>query len=215
MTQPPIRPSVRFFAVASMAVLLSVLFLTANLYFLLSPAYVARQYTSLYERDQAALKSENAVPIINYLNKKTDEPPPELTTRERLHLADVRQLFELAAYISIVSALVLTFTFRTVKRLTGSREFPRLLGLAAATGSASLGFFLLAAAVNFDWIFDRFHLVFFAGDSWLFSADSTLIRLFPLEFWFGAAWDWALLTLLELAVLGAASLIVYRLRLAK
>jgi integral membrane protein (TIGR01906 family) len=208
MTLPPIRPFARLLTVFLTAVLLSVMLLTANLHFLLSPAYVAWQYSLRHEPGRAALDTDKATPIISYLSRKTDEPPP-MTVQERSHLADVRHLFELASYIAITSALILAFTLWTIKRIAGARELQRTLGLAAAAGSVCLGFFLLAAAINFNWIFNRFHLILFDADSWLFSPDSTLIRLFPLDFWFRAAGDWALLTLLELAVVGVVSFIVY------
>jgi integral membrane protein (TIGR01906 family) len=48
--------------------------------------------------------------------------------------------------------------------------------------------FTIALLAIFAWQtwFDSFHLIFFEPGSWLFSYSDTLIRLFPVEFWFDA-----------------------------
>src|SRR5690606_19251850 len=42
---------------------------------------------------------------------------------------------------------------------------------------------LVFLAVSFDQLFVYFHRLFFEDGTWTFSQSSTLIRLFPFEFW--------------------------------
>jgi uncharacterized membrane protein len=44
----------------------------------------------------------------------------------------------------------------------------------------------LLAVFAWQFWFNTFHLIFFKPGSWLFSYSDTLIRLFPVEFWFDA-----------------------------
>jgi len=44
----------------------------------------------------------------------------------------------------------------------------------------------LLAVFAWQFWFQTFHLFFFKPGSWLFSYSDTLIRLFPLKFWFDA-----------------------------
>ena len=46
-----------------------------------------------------------------------------------------------------------------------------------------LGTLLVFLAVCFDRLFENFHRIFFQDGTWTFSQSSTLIRLFPFEFW--------------------------------
>ena len=46
-----------------------------------------------------------------------------------------------------------------------------------------LGALLVFLAVSFDRLFEYFHRIFFQDGTWTFSQSSTLIRLFPFEFW--------------------------------
>jgi len=63
----------------------------------------------------------------------------------------------------------------------------------------------LAGMLNFDWFFTQFHLIFFEGDTWLFLATDTLIRLFPPQFWFDGSLIVGLLTLAQAAVVGGVA----------
>jgi integral membrane protein (TIGR01906 family) len=65
-------------------------------------------------------------------------------------------------------------------------------------GLLSSGIILgIAALAVFAWRlwFKVFHLFFFQPGSWLFSYSDTLIRLFPVEFWFDATLTISILSL--------------------
>jgi integral membrane protein (TIGR01906 family) len=61
----------------------------------------------------------------------------------------------------------------------------------------------LYIAIGFNSFFVTFHRVFFEGESWLFLWSDTLIRLFPLKFWYDVFLWLAGGTLVEAALLGA------------
>jgi integral membrane protein (TIGR01906 family) len=56
--------------------------------------------------------------------------------------------------------------------------------------------------LGFNTFFTAFHRVFFSGDTWLFNYTDTLIRLYPVQFWFDAATVIGLTTIAEAIVLG-------------
>ncbi len=63
----------------------------------------------------------------------------------------------------------------------------------------------LLAIFAWQFWFETFHLFFFKPGSWLFSYSDTLIRLFPVEFWFDATLTISVFSLaggLSLALIG-------------
>jgi integral membrane protein (TIGR01906 family) len=127
---------------------------------------------------------------------------PAFNAREIQHMRDVRWLFQRARVISWVALAVLLGGGVFLTRRDGHRLLtPPLLASVVAT-LASAGALGLYIVLNFNSFFTRFHLMFFAGETWLFRRDDTLIRLYPTDFWFDAAFIIAGLTVLELAVVG-------------
>jgi integral membrane protein (TIGR01906 family) len=89
-----------------------------------------------------------------------------------------------------------------------SRERQALATAIQSGGLLASGIIMVIALLAvFGWKFwfDSFHLFFFEPDSWLFAPSDTLIRLFPVEFWFDATLTVAALSLaggLLLALVG-------------
>jgi uncharacterized membrane protein len=78
---------------------------------------------------------------------------------------------------------------------------------------AILAVSLFAGLADFDSLFAAFHVVFFREGTWIFPAESLLIRLFPLRFWVvaGAAWGaFTVVAALVLIVVGRAGASVAR-----
>ena len=103
--------------------------------------------------------------------------------REASHMLDVKKvvkpsltvgylswfLFALLALISIAANQIPNF-------LQGIRYGTWiLLGIIGVIG--------IFAVISFWNFFSFFHTLFFEGESWIFSYNDTLIRLFPLRFW--------------------------------
>lgn len=91
---------------------------------------------------------------------------------ERSHLEDVRQVVKWLGRLSLV--LLVAF-LALLSRADASRVFTRgfllLLALAA-----------LLLIAPFDIVFEKFHGLLFAPGTWVFPAESTLIRMYPYEF---------------------------------
>ena len=173
--------------------------LTANLYLLLSPTYVNWQYSRLGENGQAAYaeRKTDTLAIVAYLRGRT-EKLPSMGLRERRHLTDVKAVFAFGFLAFKASLFLIIVALLGVARLESQPKIPnifRFVALSAVAGVSALLVAFSAMLANFDWAFERFHRLFFAGDSWLFTADSLLIRLFPLQFWIRAGLHWALLTM--------------------
>lgn len=121
------------------------------------------------------------------------------------HLLDVRAVISAARLATGAAALLLALY---VSVTIATHQLDRLsAGLRAAVallvGSVVLA--LIAAFADFEWLFTRFHGLFFRSGTWTFAADSMLIRLFPEPFWVASGASWAALVLLSAALLGAAA----------
>jgi integral membrane protein (TIGR01906 family) len=126
-------------------------------------------------------------------------------TREISHMADVQSVFQgiLRVWqLAFVLLVILGFVFWKM----GER-----MALAAslqAGGLLTSGIILtIALLAIFAWQtwFDLFHRFLFVPGSWLFSYSDTLIRLFPVKFWFDATLTISLLSFvggLLLALIG-------------
>ena len=130
---------------------------------------------------------------------------PVYNSREVGHMADVRSVFEgvfrawhLSLFLFVLLAIVL-WQRAGLEAVTASIQWSGLLTAAIIAVIAGLALFAWQT-----W-FDLFHRFFFASGSWLFAYSDTLIRLFPLRFWFDAVMTIALISLavgLLLALVG-------------
>jgi len=198
-TERPLGKAMQF--IFFIALLTSIL--TVNLYILLSPTYVTWQYSRLtVDPGSARPDTGKAVAIVDYLKHKTDRLPI-LSYKERSHLADVRNVFDLGVNAFKLAFAVLIVTTVLLVRSLPRRRVWRTLAVCGGIGIAILTGLSLAMLLNFNGLF-------FAGGSWLFSTDSLLIRLFPFQFWVRAGLHWALLTMSELAAIVVAAVIAGR-----
>jgi len=136
-----------------------------------------------------------------------DEHGPIYNERELRHMQDVKVLTEKAFPLQVLLGILLLILVGVMIYLGGESRRAALQGLvggAALTWVILVGLTLLVA-LNFDWFFTHFHLILFEGDTWLFPATDTLIRLFPPQFWFDAALLVGLLTLAQAAVVGGVA----------
>ncbi|MFH1446975.1 MAG: TIGR01906 family membrane protein [Chloroflexota bacterium] len=103
--------------------------------------------------------------------------------RELSHMADVKVLVQLMIKVWL-GISIFFFISGIVMYFAGWRDDLKI-GYKRG-GWASVGLvitMLLLVLVNFNQLFNWFHLLFFKGDTWLFYYSDTLIRLFPLRFW--------------------------------
>jgi len=121
------------------------------------------------------------------------------------HLLDVRTVIA-GARLATGNALLLLLVY--VGAAIAFRRLDRLReGLRAAAGMLSVAVLLavVAAFADFEWLFTRFHGLFFTSGTWTFPADSMLIRLFPESFWVASGACWAALVMLAAALLWAVA----------
>ena len=111
--------------------------------------------------------------------------PPLLVDRERSHMTDVSRLVRILAVVLAVGWLGIglgAWAMRSEPRRVG-----RLMVLAAGVVGAVGVLAGVIFAVAFEPAFLAFHAVFFPPGTYLFEADSALIRLFPGGFWLDAS----------------------------
>lgn len=116
--------------------------------------------------------------------------------REVSHMADVRSVFQgiLRVWqVAFILLLLIGFVFWRNGELIALISVMRSGGLL--TSGIILTIALLAVFAWQTW-FDLFHRFFFVDGSWLFAYSDTLIRLFPVNFWFDATLTISFLSLI-------------------
>lgn len=143
------------------------------------------------------------------LSKQTLDGAPVYNPREVSHMADVQEVFQAVLRTWQVVFILLLLT----GLLLWQKEERQALSSAIQSGGLLTSGIILTIALLaiFAWQFwfNTFHLFFFKPGSWLFSYSDTLIRLFPVEFWFDATLTISVLSLIGGLVL---ALIGWRLR---
>ena len=92
------------------------------------------------------------------------------TEGEVSHLDDVQQVMTWAQWVLIVALIV-----AVLGRWQG-------LFYGGVMGIFLMLILVLMQLLSFDYLFYWFHRLFFEAGSWVFSADSQIIQLFPIEF---------------------------------
>jgi len=131
----------------------------------------------------------------------TWEGQPAFDAAAVSHLMDVRRVISAGRFATGLAALLLAVY---VGACLMRRRFGQMaLGMNVAAGLIAVSAVLavVAAVVDFDALFAAFHGLFFAAGTWMFPADSLLIRLFPERFWEVSGGAWAALTLLGAGLL--------------
>lgn len=110
---------------------------------------------------------------------------PVFTDGEIAHMADVKGLVTLLAFIAIVGVILSLISAVYLGRKYG----PGLHHALRWSGIVTLALFAVLtvlALVGWDRFFTGFHDMFFASGTWQFYLDDSLIRLFPPQFWIDA-----------------------------
>jgi len=140
---------------------------------------------------------------------------PVFTQNEMAHLKDVKGLLWLdyaAALISAVYIMMYTGIRLHKLRSRAGWELARDVwhgGLLTCVILVFVGFF---AITRFDWLFDRFHKVFFLQGNFLFSPYDHIILMFPFDFWSDVALLMGLLALVCGALVAGMGLLTLRQR---
>ena len=126
--------------------------------------------------------------------------------RELRHMSDVRVLLGAALRAQLAAFLVLVVLAFLLARSARWRGLvPRGL-LSGAVGTLAVAAVTVPVILlGFDGFFVRFHGLFFAGDTWRFADDDTLLRLYPEVFWQHTAQLAAALAVSQAVVVAALS----------
>jgi integral membrane protein (TIGR01906 family) len=127
---------------------------------------------------------------------------PAFNEREISHMQDVRVV---TANVYLAQAVLFIAAIAAVVGLVRGQAQGAASG-ALLTGAivtvALLAALIVFVLTGFDTFFTDFHRVFFSGNTWLFEYTDTLIRLYPVQFWFDAATVIGVTSLGEAIVLG-------------
>src|SRR3990172_6532397 len=153
------------------AISLFFILLGANLRLLTSDSYVlGRQELLNSNSRQAGTRSKQYTSeILDFLLHRTEDLA-QSTRRERQHLVDVRNLLDLANQAFMASVLVFGLAVFALWRR--QKNLVRDLLDASVITIAGVGALLAALLLDFSSFFERFHRLFFLGDSWQFAAHS-------------------------------------------
>ncbi len=127
------------------------------------------------------------------------------TEREVLHLKEVKGLVRLCYHLQegtfgfLAAFLAVGFVWQR------RRFWPHLARLASGGSALTIALLILlgiGAMVNFDWLFLKFHHLFFGSDYWMLGPTDYLLRLFPAGFFSDCTLFIAGATIFEALVIG-------------
>lgn len=121
------------------------------------------------------------VPVNNELREVFD-------TREKLHMVDVKKLFDLLKTLMYVTFSLVVILIASII-IVGKKEFISKLCKIYCTTSIFLFLGIVSMVcliyVNFDLFWTQFHMLFFTNDLWMLDPSvSIMINMFPLEFFY-------------------------------
>ncbi len=137
-----------------------------------------------------------------------EDPVPLFREREILHMRDVKDLVR-GVFSVQLWALLYVLGFVAAGLLARRTSFlPLLRRTVIYSGIGSVVFVVglgLAALINFDAVFTRFHLISFANNLWMLDPYSDyLLIMFPQGFFLDATLAIAALTIVEFAAIAGA-----------
>lgn len=137
----------------------------------------------------------------NTLANQTLDGKALYNAREVSHMVDVQSVFQAILRVWQVAFVLLLFLGFILWETGEHRQFAAAIQSGGLLTSAMILTIALLAIFAWQFWFNIFHLFFFQPGSWLFSYSDTLIRLFPVKFWFDAT-----LTISVLSIMGGLSL---------
>ncbi len=121
-----------------------------------------------------------------YVTGRIEDPPRTLdrelfTPDEYAHMADVRTVFITAQACAVVAMAILVWLAWRARREGRLARLARAGALTALVGVGATG---VLAATAFDAAFLLFHRIFFPQGNFLFSADSSLLAIYPASYFY-------------------------------
>jgi integral membrane protein (TIGR01906 family) len=111
-------------------------------------------------------------------------PTQVLSTEERAHMQEVRNVFTGFWVLVLGSAVIVFVAFRRAKGTEARAAAWRAVRKGARSLVVVIAVLGAGAVVAFEAAFELFHRLFFSAGSYTFDpATSSLVRLFPYQFW--------------------------------
>lgn len=121
---------------------------------------------------------------ISYLADLQDlHGSPIFNERELDHMVDVKRVVRMASFAWYAVLVISAGIVIAALALGASEGLRKALNRGGWLTIGLMAGVLIFLAVNFNSLFEQFHRLFFESGTWLFYANDTLIRLFPMEFW--------------------------------
>ena len=128
---------------------------------------------------------------------------PAFNEREVGHMQDVRVVTGNIYFAQVVLFIAAVLAVLVLVRGGAPDAASGALLTGAVVTVALLVALVVLVLTSFDTFFTTFHRVFFSGNTWLFNYTDTLIRLYPVPFWFDAAAAIGVTSIVEALMLGA------------
>lgn len=152
-------------------------------------------------------KAQNiTILLINYFRFEKTLETDFFNENELLHMQDVKSLINkllIFYYISIFSMIL----FFVLYYKTNYDFFKSLTSVLIFGSISTILIFVLFYFIDFSFLFDKFHLIFFEGN-YLFPADSNIIRLFPESFFSGMFFVMLKVSLIKTCILLFAGILI-------
>ncbi|MDD4878274.1 MAG: TIGR01906 family membrane protein [Candidatus Nanoarchaeia archaeon] len=120
--------------------------------------------------------------LLGYIKEGSELNPAFFNEKETAHMKDVKTLFSLSAVLLMISML---FCFGIIAYAFFKRDISLMAHCLIAGGIASLSFVLVLVllSINFQWVFEKFHTIFFSNSLWLMNPETDrIIVLLPESF---------------------------------
>lgn len=120
--------------------------------------------------------------LLAYLKGDNELSTSFFNEKEITHMKDVKLLFSLSAALLLVSML---FCFVVIAYAFFKRDISFMASCLIAGGAASLSFLLVLTllSINFQWVFEKFHLLLFSNSLWLMNPyTDKIVVLLPESF---------------------------------
>lgn len=152
------------------------MFLANNRNFYLK-AYTKLNIYQNYKNEESVISATDE--LLGYFRGKKHLEDNIFSDQAKLHLKDVKNLLKLASVInfSSLATVVCLSLFLFINR-KWRYVYQSIAGGAILTLFLA-GLFTLAPILDFQLFFEKFHIIIFSNDLWLFPQDDNLIKLFP------------------------------------
>lgn len=131
---------------------------------------------------------------------------PLYNERELSHMVDVKNVVKAALAVWVISGLVIVGGAAALWATGNGAALRGGLAGGSLLTLGILGAIVLYVLLGFNQFFTQFHQVFFESGTWMFLFSDTLIRLFPLQFWFDAFTFVGAASIFEALVIGGGAL---------